>query len=134
MQGKFSITLSSMNLPSIDQDIFTCPLSLILGANMRAKKHWLTIAHKYYATTQTQKTGQQPKLTAFLQRKVHTDSKWMQLIDNLTTEEMLSNGEIFTLANKLQEEYWRELWEIIHGTTNNDYESFDGTNILRWWS
>jgi hypothetical protein len=67
---------------------------------------------------------------------------WDFFTDNVSEEEKAHNKKIYSLAQKIEKQQWKELWIIIEG---QDYESYnkekhgefddwyDGSGILGWW-
>lgn len=63
----------------------------------------------------------------------------------LTEEQKENNNKIYDLSTKLEDDQWKELWEIIHGNYhdkipknadyfNGDYDKiFNGTDMRGWW-
>jgi len=82
-----------------------------------------------------------------------TDSngeKLYQLVNNETDEEKELNQKIFHKSRELEEEQWREIWEILKGQEHTEYinmvqekdaggeqkywnDWFDGTGLRGWW-
>jgi hypothetical protein len=58
------------------------------------------------------------------------------LIDNDTPEQKAHNRKVFQRARKLEENEWKELWQIIKGTkysTTFYGDKYDGTDMRGWW-
>lgn len=82
-----------------------------------------------------------------------TDSngeKLYQLVDNETDEEKELNQKIFHKSRELEEEQWKEIWEILKGQEHTEYVNmvqqkditdkethwndwFDGSGLRGWW-
>lgn len=64
-----------------------------------------------------------------------------ELIDNDTPEEKEHNKKIFDRANEIEEEEWKELWEIFKGQDISEFKSgdkewdewYDGSGMKHWW-
>jgi hypothetical protein len=42
---------------------------------------------------------------------------------------------VYNRASEIEEQEWKELWEIFKGTENSKKvgESYDGTDMRSWW-
>lgn len=62
------------------------------------------------------------------------DGKY-RLKDELTDDERAHDKEVFERAIEIQEEEWKELWQIIKGTRySKKYgKKYDGTDLRGWW-
>lgn len=58
-----------------------------------------------------------------------------QLIDTRTEEEKQHCRKVYNRASEIEEQEWKELWEIFKGTENSKKvgESYDGTDMRSWW-
>lgn len=68
----------------------------------------------------------------------------LTLDSGLTKEQIKNNHMLLNKTNKLEDEYWKELWDIIKGNgyfyysyqNNKEKQNkieFDGTDIRGWW-
>jgi hypothetical protein len=68
-----------------------------------------------------------------------------KLIFTDTPKQRKANRKIFLLSNKIQEEEWKEMWEILKGQDHKEYqrllkankttwdEWYDGSGMNHWW-
>lgn len=58
-----------------------------------------------------------------------------KLVDKDTPEEKEHNRKVFDRARELEENEWKELWEIFKGTKNSKKygNKYDGTDMRAWW-
>lgn len=74
---------------------------------------------------------------------VYGEHWWLPDFDE-TEEQKQNNGKIYNLSTKLEEDQWKELWEIIHGNykdkvvrtedgNSNWDEVYNGTDMRGWW-
>jgi hypothetical protein len=58
-----------------------------------------------------------------------------RLVDRETPEEKAHNRKVFQVARELEENEWKELWEIFKGTKySKKYDdNYDGTDMRSWW-
>jgi hypothetical protein len=63
-----------------------------------------------------------------------------ELVDYNTEEEKELNGKYYNRVNELEEQEWRELWNILRGQDYKKFdkdkdwdEQFDGSGMRGWW-
>ena len=68
-----------------------------------------------------------------------------KLIIKDTAKQRKANKKIFLLSDKIEEQEWKELWEILRGQDHKEYsrllkankttwhEWFDGSGMRNWW-
>jgi hypothetical protein len=69
-----------------------------------------------------------------------THPECYELVDNETPEEREHNRKVFNRSRQLEEQEWKELWQIFQGQDYGKFndsqewnEQFDGTGIKGWW-
>ena len=57
------------------------------------------------------------------------------LIDRDTPEQKKHNRAVFKRAREIEDNEWKELWEIFKGTRNSKKydKKYDGTDMRAWW-
>ena len=57
------------------------------------------------------------------------------LIDRDTPEQKKHNRAVFKRAREIEDNEWKELWEIFKGTRNSKKydKKYDGTDMRSWW-
>lgn len=58
-----------------------------------------------------------------------------RLIDRETKKEKNHNRKVFKRAKEIEDQEWKELWEIFKGTKNSKKYGidYDGTDMRSWW-
>ena len=74
--------------------------------------------------------------------------EYSRIIDRDTEEEKIHNRKVFDRAHEIEEEEWKELFEILKGQRHTEYQMFldksedksnawdnwfDGSGIKGWW-
>ncbi len=57
------------------------------------------------------------------------------LIDKDTPEQKAHNRKVFVRARQIEDEEWKELWNILKGTKNSRKfnKNYDGSDMRGWW-
>jgi hypothetical protein len=82
------------------------------------------------------------KYVDMAEEKLGKIQDWDFLEENITEEHRSHNKKVFQLAQKLENQEWKELWRLIEGQNYKSYNKekhgefndwYDGSGILGWW-
>lgn len=65
--------------------------------------------------------------------ELHTRDWFSDGVEELTQEELDHNRKVYSRSSKIEEQEWKELWQIIKGKKYKTYEDWDGSDIRGWW-
>lgn len=65
--------------------------------------------------------------------ELHTRDWFSGKTEDFTEEEWQHNRNVYDRSTEIEEQEWKELWQIIKGNEYKTYEDWDGSDIRGWW-
>lgn len=65
--------------------------------------------------------------------EIHTRDWFSEDAKDLTEAEFDHNKKVYDRSAKIEEQEWKELWQIIKGKKYKTYEEWDGSDLRSWW-